>query len=225
MAIYKKNNSINKIIYLFKSLIVSIVRFTQIHRAINLANETDELNKINKQVVNKGSTFLPQATVENLQQDPEKFVLGHGSFLRGKFVICSYGGKITIGDNCYIGEGTGIWSGENIYIGNNVLISHNVNITDTNAHEIDCVERIESYINMIKYGHPSDKGSIMTAPVVIEDYVWINFNSIILKGVTIGKGAIIAAGSVVMKDVAQFTLVGGNPARFIKHLPESKIQI
>ena len=54
------------------------------------------------------------------------------------------------------------------------------------------------------------------SPVVIEDYVWIGMNSIILKGVTIGKGAVVAAGSVVTKSVPPMTVVGGNPAEVIK---------
>jgi len=56
------------------------------------------------------------------------------------------------------------------------------------------------------------------APIHISDKVWIGFNVIILKGVNIGEGAIIAAGSVVTKDVPAWTLVGGNPARVIKQL-------
>ena len=51
--------------------------------------------------------------------------------------------------------------------------------------------------------------------IIIEDHVWIGFNSIILKGVVVGNGAIIAAGSVVTKDVPPRTMVGGNPAKII----------
>ncbi|NVO02172.1 MAG: hypothetical protein HXX09_05670 [Bacteroidetes bacterium] len=70
-----------------------------------------------------------------------------------------------------------------------------------------------------KAGIRKEKENIITAPIIINDFVWINFNAIILKGVTIGEGAIIAAGAVVTKDVPPFTLVGGNPARVIKQLP------
>lgn len=111
-----------------------------------------------------------------------------------------------------------IWSGESIKIGNNVLISHNVNIIDSNSHELNYLERADGYVNLITKGHPKEKGSIKTKPIVIEDYAWINFNSIILKGVTVGKGAIIAAGSVVTNDVPPFTLVAGNPAVIIKKI-------
>ena len=69
--------------------------------------------------------------------------------------------------------------------------------------------------NLIKDAKDVD---IQSAPVVIEDQVRIGFNVAILKGVTIGKGAIIEAGSVVTKDVEPFTVVAGNPAKIIKRL-------
>lgn len=56
------------------------------------------------------------------------------------------------------------------------------------------------------------------APVYIGDKVWIGFNVIILKGVDIGEGAVVAAGSVVTKNVPEWTLVGGNPAKVIRQL-------
>ena len=59
---------------------------------------------------------------------------------------------------------------------------------------------------------------VKSAPIVIQDKCWIGFNTIILKGVTIGEGAIVAAGSLVTKDVAPYTLVAGNPAKFVKDL-------
>lgn len=58
---------------------------------------------------------------------------------------------------------------------------------------------------------------MVTAPITINDNVWIATNSIIAKGVTIGKGSVVAAGSNVVKDVAPWTVVGGNPAKFIKN--------
>ncbi|RFA25156.1 hypothetical protein CAI21_19880 [Alkalilimnicola ehrlichii] len=58
------------------------------------------------------------------------------------------------------------------------------------------------------------------APVIIEDDVWIGNNCIVLKGVRIGRGAIVGAGAVVTKDVPAYCIVGGNPARVLKRLPE-----
>lgn len=63
---------------------------------------------------------------------------------------------------------------------------------------------------------------VVMGPVRIEDHAWVGFNVIILKGVTIGEGAIVAAGSVVTKDVPAFTVVAGNPARVIRELPREE---
>ena len=70
----------------------------------------------------------------------------------------------------------------------------------------------------MKYGHPKEKGNVVTAPIIIEDYAWISYNVSILKGVKIGKGSIVAAGSVVTKDTPPFSIVAGNPAKVIKQL-------
>lgn len=156
--------------------------------------------------------------VFNLQNDRNLIVVGDNSNILGELLIFAYGGGIKIGENSFVGEGVRIWSGENITIGSNVLISHNCNIVDTNSHEIDYLERAQGYINLKEHGYPKTKGSILTSKIVIEDYAWISFNVTILKGVTIGKGAIVGANSVVIEDVPPYTLVVGNPAKVIKKI-------
>ena len=71
---------------------------------------------------------------------------------------------------------------------------------------------------MIENGPWKTKGSVETKPILIKDYAWINFGAIILKGITIGSGSIVAAGAVVTKDVPDFVVVAGNPAAVIKEL-------
>jgi acetyltransferase-like isoleucine patch superfamily enzyme len=165
------------------------------------------------------SRFYAQASVNNFQHKRDSISIGSDSHIRGTLQVFAYGGSIRIGNYCYIGENSHIWSGDKIEIGNNVLISHQVNIIDSNSHEINAFERAEGYKHILTKGHPKEKGSILTAPILIKDNVWISFGCIILKGVTIGEGAVVAAGSVVIKDVAPYSLVAGNPARFIKDLP------
>jgi acetyltransferase-like isoleucine patch superfamily enzyme len=162
--------------------------------------------------------FYNGVKVHNLLNNPSKIMIGDQSHINGELHVFGYGGEIIIGKRCYIGEGTRIWSGNKIIIGNDVLISHNVNIMDTNSHEIDHLERAAGFFQIITDGHPNEAVNVNTAPIIIGDNAWINFNSIILKGVTIGKGAIIAAGSVVTKDVPSFALVGGSPAKVIKYV-------
>jgi acetyltransferase-like isoleucine patch superfamily enzyme len=178
-----------------------------------------KINKCSEQVViGKDSKFYEQAEVHNFQYDTTKICIANNSHIRGELVIFANGGMINIGSNSYVGKNTFIWSASSITIGNDVLISHNCNIIDTNSHEIDYLERAESYKKILLYGFPKEKDNVETKSIKIEDNVWISFNVIILKGVTVGKGAIVAAGSVVTKDVEPFTLVGGNPAKFIKYL-------
>lgn len=201
---------------MFKKVILKILNYLDFDSIIIDMQNKRKVSNCNFQVTNNGGTFYSQAQVFNHAADPSLIVIDTNTNVRGNILVFNYGGKITIGKNCYIGEGTNIWSGDKISIGNNVLISHNVNIVDTNSHELNSIERTDRYTQLIKYGPWKDKGSIDTAPIKIEDYVWISFNVIILKGVTIGEGAIVAAGSVVTKDVPAYSMVAGNPAKVIK---------
>lgn len=170
--------------------------------------------------ISSNSMFYMPAEIHNLQEDRNKINIGSNTHVRGILTVFAFGGKIEIGDNCYIGEGTRIWSAEKVQIGNNVLIAHNSNIIDTDSHEVDYLERSDSYVKMIARGHSRVRGNVMCEAVVIEDYVWISYNVTILKGVRIGLGSIVGAGSVVTKDVPPFVLVAGNPAVVKKKLVE-----
>ena len=108
-----------------------------------------------------------------------------------------YSTEIIIGDNTSIGDRTEIHAGKKVEIGRGCNIAWDVCIMDRDYHKFN------SKTEDIK-------------PVKIGDDVWIGCNSIILKGITIGNGAVIAAGSVVTKDVPPKTLVGGNPAKVLK---------
>ncbi len=112
--------------------------------------------------------------------------------------------ELRIGNNSGL-SGALINCFKRVIIGNNVWIGANVSIFDSDSHPINPYERI--------YGK---EVNFKANEVVIDDYVWIGANSIILKGVHIGRGAVIGAGSVVTKDVPELTIYAGNPARFIK---------
>jgi len=156
--------------------------------------------------------------VYNLQHQLDRIKIGERTHVRGKLLVFAYGGEIIIGNYSYVGAGSRIHSGEQVIIGNNVLISHNVNIADTNSHELCHLERSAGFKNLITFGHSQYKGNVRSAPIYIEDYAWIGFNAVLLKGVHIGEGAIVAPASVVTHDVPPFTLVAGNPAKVIRRL-------
>lgn len=203
-------NLIRKIIYKF-------FRFFRLHKIINSLNDYEAIQNCYRMSNASSAMFYAESEVENQQQKPDNIIVGENTHIRGRLLIFGYGGRISIGNNCYLGNYSNIWSAEHVEIGDNVLISHNVNIIDTNSHEIDYLERAEAFCSLIKMGAPSiNTFNVPAARIIIEDYVWISFNVTILKGVKIGEGAIIAAGSVVTKDVEPFTMVAGNPAKFIK---------
>jgi acetyltransferase-like isoleucine patch superfamily enzyme len=180
---------------------------------------TADLNDLKKRMtwedpVNVGV----QCVVVNPHDDPSRITVGQGSQVCGMFLVHRGGGQIRLGRHCYLGEGSRIWSATSVTIGNDVLISHNVNISDTNVHETSARRRQASGRAALGGVASDGRTNVDSQRIVVEDNAWINFGAIILKGVRVGRGAIVAAGAVVTKDVPPFTIVGGNPARVLKTL-------
>jgi len=142
--------------------------------------------------------------------------IGYKTLFKGEVMTFKHGGEIIIGDYCFIGDHTKIWSAKKITIGNRVLISHNVNIHDQVSHPLNSAERHADYKHIFEKGSFQDSVDLKEKEIVIHDDVWIGFNATILKGVTIGKGSIIGAGTLVIEDVPEYSVVVGNPARIIK---------
>ena len=165
----------------------------------------------------KTAVLHDSAKVLNYRQEQSAVQLGQFTHVRGELMLFAHGGEIRIGDYCYIGEGTRIWSALGICIGNRVLIAHNVTILDSLTHPISATARHAHYREIIASGHPHDL-DLDERIVQIADDVWIGCSSVVLRGVSIGAGAIVGAGSVVMEDVPAWTVVGGNPARVIREL-------
>lgn len=108
---------------------------------------------------------------------------------------------------------------ENLIIGNFVSIADNVSFILGGNHNVNC---FSTYPYKVKYLKSQKYEATSKGPIIIEDDVWIGFGCIILSGVTIKKGAIIAAGSIVTKDVEEFSIYGGNPAKKIKDRYDDK---
>ena len=161
--------------------------------------------------------ITPEADIAN-HDKPEALQIGAYSCIRGQLLIIAPGGRLTLGNHCYVGPGSRIWAQQLIEIGNRVLIAHLVDIHDTNAHSLNSDLRRQDPINLFERNQPIDFDKVRSRPVTIEDDVWIGFKSSILKGVHIGKGAVIGACSVVRTDVAPYTLVAGNPAVVVRTL-------
>lgn len=120
------------------------------------------------------------------------------------YVLIQGSSILTIGNETFIGSYSVIGVNESISIGNHVMIAQAVSIRDTD-HEYNNTEV------------PMRNQGITTAPIVIEDDVWIGYGAVITKGITIGKGAIIGANAVVTKNVPPYAIVGGVPAKIIKY--------
>jgi len=134
----------------------------------------------------------------------KNFHAGRGVFLWAK-------SKLKIGDNFYIGKYSIIEC--DAFIGSNVIIANHVSLVgryDHHYQEIGVSIRLAKQIRDEDYNWKGLKSKI-----IIEDDVWIGIGSIILSGVTIEIGSIIAAGSVVTKNVDAYSIYGGNPARKI----------
>lgn len=123
--------------------------------------------------------------------------------------------KVTIGHRSYVGRSS-LVTAEEIAIGDDVLISWGVTIVDHDSHSLDFAKRSSDVVDW--KNNRKDWTHVPCAPVLIEDKVWIGFNSIILKGNKVGEGSVVAAGSVVTKDVPSWSLVAGSPARVIRSL-------
>lgn len=150
-----------------------------------------------------------------------RIIVGDNSWICGTINIFPHNKDVTlrIGSDCYIGDESRIWCAKSVTIGNRVLIAHNVNIFDTTTHPIEKQTRYEHEKIVKASGMPTNQyPGIFENAVVIHDDVWIGCNSIILKGVEIGEGAIVGAGSVVTKSVPPNVLVVGNPAKVVKNL-------
>lgn len=139
------------------------------------------------------------------------FFLGKQAKLKcGSFDIYS-GCRINVESGAVLSLGSGYMNYDcvidcftSITIGDDVAISERVVIRDSDNHDI------------MSKGDNCNEDRPMSAPIVIGDHVWIGMNVLVLKGVTIGDGAVVAAGSVVTKDVPPRSLVAGVPAKVIK---------
>jgi acetyltransferase-like isoleucine patch superfamily enzyme len=112
---------------------------------------------------------------------------------------------LEIGDDTGIGHGAEFIVGESITIGRHVMIANRVSLAGFDGHPLDPYARA-------RHEPPAREGS---GSITIKDYAWIGSNSTIMKGVTLGRGAIVATGSVVKISVPDLTVVAGNPARTV----------
>ena len=152
---------------------------------------------------------------------PEQISLGKYVSLLETDLICYEKGSLSIGDYCWFSLRTQVISASSITIGPHSIFARDVYISDTNEHPLDPMLRRRETIAALESGKPPDRYLADTKPVVIGSDVWVGERAVILKGVTIGDAAVIAANSVVTKDVPPYSVVAGSPARVVKTIPRA----
>lgn len=175
------------------------------------------------------SSIIAPSAAFNFFFDPvagKKYLsVGEKSQLFSSFNLLRPSSKIVIGKKCQLGK-VNFNCAEKITVGDDVLMAWGITIIDNDSHSLlwdqrkhDAEQCYKDYLtdcrNFIKN---KDWTHVAMEPIIIKNKVWIGFNTIILKGVTIEDGAVIGAGSVVTTNVPSYTVVAGNPARIVKKI-------
>ncbi|HUR53679.1 MAG TPA: DapH/DapD/GlmU-related protein [Gemmataceae bacterium] len=148
-----------------------------------------------------------------------RIVIGAGVRLSGKPSVAfgrpgpAGSPELVIGDGTFVGHGCGFNAGRSIRIGRHCLFAGGVQVFDMDGHPLDAARR--------RAGEPSPPEAI--APVVIGDDVWVGNGALILKGVTVGDRAVVAAHAVVTRDVPADAVVAGSPARVVRMIPNDPL--
>lgn len=145
--------------------------------------------------------------------------IGNESIVYARIDMDGPAGRVSIGDRAFVGN-SHIVCHTAVDIGDDVIISWGVTIVDHDSHSLDAHKRCDD-VAAWRMGRKS-WDDVGIGAVKIADRVWIGFGASVLKGVTIGKGAVIGARSVVTSDVQPFTLVVGNPARVVRQLSDAR---
>jgi len=155
--------------------------------------------------------------------------IGEKGLIGACFIFETTQGNVKIGNNVHIGGATFICR-TSINIEDDVTMAWGITLYDHNSHSIYWEERKndnhQCYEDYLNYNGNNivnkDWSNVVSKPIHICSKAWIGFGVTILKGVTIGEGAVVGAKSIVTKDVPAWTIVAGNPARVIRTLVKSK---
>ena len=169
---------------------------------------------INSKKVNScGTNSSLFCRIEKRHNNSQIFI-GNECLINGRLVTEVKSSKIDIKDNVFIGGNTIVDCKQEIVIEDDVLISYECIIFDHDSHSALSHERKNDLSDFKNNNLKWEK--IKSKKILIKRNAWVCARSIILKGVTIGEGSIVAAGSVVTENVPDYSLVAGNPAKFIK---------
>ncbi len=143
--------------------------------------------------------------------------VGDSARIEGSLICHRRNSRIIIGARTSIGGATIIESLQSVAIGEDCLISHYVTVQDHNSHSLEWEYRSNDVVNWL--AGLKDWTHVEHADVSIERRCWVGTRCIILKGVRLGEGCVVGAGSVVTKSFPPYSVIAGNPARLIRSLP------
>ena len=179
------------------------------------------LNNINQLRFKNNAIFLGKVNLSSLnskilldESKKEDIILSSQCVIYGT-IISQNGGRIELSENVQLGKNTIIGAVNSIKIGKGTVISNNVMIIDNNNHPINPEDRIQMQNSPVGSDLRKWKNSV-SKPIVIGENVWIGQFARINKGVTVGNNSIIGANSVVTKNVPEYAIAAGNPARIVK---------
>jgi len=194
-----------------------------------LLNKIFGVTKRYRAVLQAGdSKFLPNFSINYNRStgiQNHEVIIGNQCLLGVCIYLETPEAKVIIGDRVYMGNSS-IITKTSITLGNDIMVAWGVTFYDHDSHSLDYKNR-DIDIKQTYLDYINEKGNYLknkkwdvvnSKPIRIEDHAWIGAEAMILKGVTIGEGAIIGARSVVTKDVPPYCIVAGNPAKVVKQL-------
>ena len=171
-----------------------------------------------KAIVGSNVLFPNFFVIENHGKKESILISNNNEFNNDFHIRCYEHGIVKIGNFNWFSLRTQIVCANRVEIGNYCMFGRDVYISDTNEHPVDPKERLNATIFFWNNRTIDRYHFVDNNPVVIGNNVWIGERVIIMKGVKIGNNSVIAAGSVVTKEVPENTIYGGNPAKFIKKI-------
>lgn len=149
-----------------------------------------------------------------------RIAIGCNSIVRCRIDFDSPQGLVSIGDRCYLGASHFVCHTA-ITVGDDVIMSWGVTVVDHDSHSVNWAERQLDVADWMRGVKRWD--SVTVRPIRIESKAWIGFGASILKGVTVGEGAVVGANAVVTRDVPPYVVVAGNPARVVRNLEDGQL--
>jgi acetyltransferase-like isoleucine patch superfamily enzyme len=174
----------------------------------------ERTNRANATSVGEGTKLVGQ--IER-RADSARIDIGSGCLIQGQVVAERNESRVSIADRVLLGGGSVIDCALSVTLESDVLVSYGCTIADADNHSVFPEYRVNDLLTWMD-GRRHDWSHTEMAPIRISRGAWIGARSIILKGVTIGAGAVVGMGSVVTKDVPPRTVVVGNPARVIREI-------